>query len=99
MLESKGYVELSKSNVKLTIDAKVSSVWHSDLKRMRVTSEPLSLAEIHEIDEELGSGDVQVSWSLDAWGFLEESSAAKYGISSTLTKMNRNLSKHPPHAL
>ena len=87
VLQSEGHFELSRSNVKSTINAKIPSVWHSDPKRVDMVSEPLSLKEIHEIDEELGSGDVQVFWSIDAWGFLEHSAAAKYGLSFALVKI------------
>lgn len=62
--------------MKLAINANVPSVWHSGPRDVKLVSEPLSLREIHEIDEKLGSSNVQVYWSLDAWGFLEDSKDA-----------------------
>ena len=88
ILQSKGHLELSRSNVKLAINAKVPSVWHSAPTGVEVVSEPLSLREIHEIDEELGSSDVQVYWDINAWGFLGDSAAAEYGVSSALVTMH-----------
>lgn len=87
ILQSKGHLELSRSNAKSTINANILNVWHSGPRDVKLLSEPLSLKEIHEIDEELGSGDIQVYWSLDAWGFLEDSAVAKYGVSSALVSV------------
>lgn len=83
ILQSKGYLELSGSSVKLTINASIPKVWHSDPERVVVVSEPLSPSDIHEMDEEIGSGEVKVYWRIDAWGFLEESAAAKCKLPST----------------
>jgi len=82
IFQSNGHLELSRLNVKLSINAKIPSMWYSSPKDAEVVSEPLSLEEIHEIDEKLGSSDIQVRWDLNAWGFLDDSAAAEYGPSS-----------------
>jgi hypothetical protein len=71
VLRSKGSFEFSRPNKNLVIDARFSDVWHHNLRNIELVSEPLSLNDIHEIDEELGAGDIQFRWDLEAWGLIE----------------------------
>mgnify|MGYP000182649030 CR=1 FL=1 len=63
------------------IDVGVRSSWCSGRTSVtEIISEPLSLEEIYEVEQVLGSSDVTVSWNVDAYGFLDEELSRKYGL-------------------
>lgn len=69
------------SNVK--ISAKVKDTWFSgtEPRKIRIISEPISLEELYEIENKLGSSEFyQVHWDLWGYGFIEEEKARKYGV-------------------
>jgi len=81
-LVSTGRLRLSRENVSLEVDAIIPSVWNSGgaPRSIKIVSKPLTLEEIYEIDQALGPNDVQLYWSISAYGFLEEDEAKTYGI-------------------
>jgi len=86
LLTSRGYLELSREGGRsIKIKAGVRNGWHSGISSpMDIVSEPLSLEEIYEIDQILGSSDIKVSWNIDAYGFLDEEMYRKYGLNPGL---------------
>ena len=88
ILRSKGHFAFSRLNANLDIDAKFSNVWYDNLRHVELVSEPLSLNEIHEIDEALGSGDIQFRWDVEAWGLMEGTTAAKDNITSAFVHVS-----------
>jgi hypothetical protein len=71
VLRSIGQLELSRSNTNVMVDASLPTVWYPDPKSIDLVSAPLELSDIHEIDDRLGAGDIQVRWSLEAWALVE----------------------------
>jgi len=85
ILTSKGYLELSGEGGRSTkIEVGIRSGWYSGTSSIEIVSEPLSLEEIYEINQILGSSDVKVSWSVDAYGFLDEEMSRRYGLNPGL---------------
>ena len=88
ILRSKGQMEFSRSNTSLAVDVKLPSVWYHDPKSVELVCEPLDLRDIHEIDDKLGAGDIQLRWDLEAWGLIEGPVAAECGVPSTFVQVN-----------
>ena len=64
------------------IQVGIPSVWHpgGPPTSIEILSKPLSLEEIYEMDQALSPSDIAVYWSIDAYGFLREEYARKYGL-------------------
>jgi len=81
VLYSEGTIYLgSKSGSVVQIAAELKKCWIRGGKPLSLTvySKPLSRSDIHEIDEKLGTGDVKVSWNVEAYGFLAEKAAKEF---------------------
>ena len=63
-------MELSGEGGRSTkIGVGIRSGWYPGITSLtEIVSEPLSLEEIYEINQILGSSDVKVPWSVDAYG-------------------------------
>ncbi len=82
ILASRGWIKLfGEGSRSVELDAGVRSGWHLWRNSViEIVSEPLSLEEVYEIDQALGSSDVTVSWSIEAYGFLDEEAYRRYGL-------------------
>lgn len=81
VLYSRGYISFKKpSGENVDIAASITDCWNVGGRplTLRIDSEPLSRSMIHEIDEKLRPDDLEVRWSIDVYGFLEEDSAKRY---------------------
>jgi len=78
LASSKGssYIELFNPSTgkKVTIKAGIHRFWHpfDYPAEVDIVSEPLSLQEIHEIDELIGGEQIKVYWSVECLGFLDQ---------------------------
>lgn len=82
-LQSKGSFNFVTHSKTLTINARLSDVWNYKINEIWAETAPLTLDDIHEIDEQIGSDDVQFYWDIEAWGLIETSSlATKYVLES-----------------
>jgi hypothetical protein len=77
VLYSEGYFtfENPTRNVSINIASELRDFRIPLMKPLRiiVDSKPLSRNEIHEIDEKLAPDDLKITWSIDAYGFIEKS--------------------------
>ena len=76
LASSKGYIELFNPSTrkKIRIKAGIYGFWYpfDYPAEVDILSEPLSLQEIHEIDELIGGEQIRVRWSVECLGFLEQ---------------------------
>jgi len=76
-----GEIELINEarNVNVKISAEISGGRIGSYS-LNIYSKPLSREDIYEIDEKLRPDDIEVRWSIDAWGVLEEKFAKQHNI-------------------
>jgi len=83
-----GWIRISSTSGKsVEIGARAQRVWYRGERpyRIRIISEPISLEELHEINEKLGAGDTYtLYWEVIGYGFLKDIAALGLNLQKNL---------------
>ena len=81
VLVSRGYISLMGAKM-VEIEASIGNVEirEGNPRNVSIISKPLTLKDIHEIDETLGQNEISVYWDLHAYGLLDWEEARNLGV-------------------